>query len=67
MSDCSEVNRPTNTFCDKCKFALKMEAFYKSSEKELEINNQLDNMEKRIARWEFKSWIKNMKKKLYGK
>ena len=38
-----------------------MEAFYKPSEKELkietEMKNQLDNMEKRIARWEFDSWI----------
>ena len=59
--NCSEVNKPTNTFCDNCKLALKIEAFYKSSEKELgkeiEIKNQLDNMEKRIARWEFDSWI----------
>ena len=59
--NCSEANKPTNTFCDNCRLALKMEAFYKSSEKELkietEMKNQLDNMEKRIARWEFDSWI----------
>lgn len=62
--NCSEVNKPTNTFCDNCKLALKMEAFYKSSEKELEINNQLDNMEKRIARWEFESWIEKYEEKV---
>lgn len=64
---CSEANQPTNTFCDNCKIALKMEAFYKSSEKELkiesEMKNQLDNMEKRIARWEFNSWIKEYEEK----
>ena len=65
--NCFEANKPTNTFCDSCKLALKRDAFYKSSEKELEIEtemkNQIDNMEKRIARWEFDSWIKEYEEK----
>ena len=65
--NCSEVNKPTNTFCDNCKTALKMEAFYKSSEKELEINNQLDNMEKELQDGNLNRGLKNMKKKLYWK
>jgi integrase len=53
--NCSEANKPTNTFCDNCKLVLKMDAFYTKPLKEHKLEN-------RLLKLQFTQWKEDYKK-----